>query len=34
MFKGEIIAIVEPSISREELGLYMAGISSQAGVSA
>jgi simple sugar transport system ATP-binding protein len=34
MFKGEIIAIVEPSISREELGLYMAGISSQVGVSA
>ena len=34
MFKGEIIAIVEPNISREELGLYMAGISSQAEVSA
>lgn len=29
MFKGEIIAIVEPTISREELGLFMAGISSQ-----
>ena len=34
MFKGEIIAIAEPTISREELGLFMAGVSSQKGVSA
>jgi simple sugar transport system ATP-binding protein len=34
MFKGEIIAIADPTISREDLGLYMAGVTSHKSVSA
>ena len=34
MFKGEIIAIADPTISREDLGLYMAGVSPHKAVTA